>query len=289
MRELTVVGLDADAKNLICESADSAERFRVAVDERLRAGARGDRASFEQDALDIVVTDMLTPKEIQARIRAGATVEQLAAASGSDVARIQRFANPVLLERFRAAELATAAHPILADGPAVGTLLESVTAGFLTRGLTPERLTWDAWRNSDLRWTVQLTWAIGHSENHAHFRYVPGAHGGTITAIDDAASELIDPEFKPPLRPLAPVARLAFDGPAPAPEAQAAAESAPRRAPARKGKAQSTHSAKPAPSTIAADHSEDGTSDSATPQRRGKPAIPAWEDVLLGVRSSGQS
>ena len=39
----------------------------------------------------------------------------------------------------------------------------------------------------------------------------PGAHGGTVTAIDEAASELIDPEFERPLRPVAPVAQLEFE------------------------------------------------------------------------------
>lgn len=159
---------------------------------------------------------MLSPKEIQARIRAGASVEQVAAASGSDIARIRRFAHPVLLERSRAAELATAAHPVLADGPAVLTMQETVAAALVARGLNPDSLTWDAWRNEDSRWTVQLAWKAGRSDNLAHFRFTPGAHGGTATAIDDTAHELINPTFNRPLRPLAPVAHLDFDEPEPA-------------------------------------------------------------------------
>lgn len=116
---------------------------------------------------------MLSPKEIQAKIRAGASVEQVAAASGSDVSRVRRFAHPVLLERYRAAELATAAHPMLADGPAVLTLLETVTAAFVTRGLRHDKLSWDAWRNEDNRWTVQLAWKVGRSDNVAHFCFTP--------------------------------------------------------------------------------------------------------------------
>ena len=49
---------------------------------------------------------------------------------GGDIHRIQRFADPVLLERARAAELATAAHPMLDDGPSVLTLLETVQGEF---------------------------------------------------------------------------------------------------------------------------------------------------------------
>jgi hypothetical protein len=209
-----------------------------------------------QTHIDIEVTNMLSPKEIQARIRAGASVEQLATAAGADIDRVARFAHPVLLERSRAAELATAAHPVLPDGPGVLTLLETVTSSLVARGLNPDQLTWDAWRNEDGRWTVQLGWKAGRSDNLAHFRFCPGAHGGTVTAVDDAASELVDPNFDRPLRPVAPVAQLDFD------------------------------EAEPAPSPPENETTE--TKTEPTRSRRGKPSVPAWEDVLLGVRSSGQ-
>lgn len=254
MRELKVVGLDVDGNHIICESDNPADKFTLRLDDRLRAAVRGDGARVGQTQIEIEVTSMLRPKEIQARIRAGASVEQVAAAAGVDVARVERFAHPVLLERSRAAELATAAHPVLADGPAVLTLLETVTAALVARGLNPDATTWDAWRNEDGRWTVQLAWKAGRSDNLAHFRFVPGAHGGTVTAIDDTASELIDPDFDRPLRPLAPVAQLDFDEPEP-PTAEDTAPEPPSEPP--RG-------------------------------RRGKPPVPAWEDVLLGVRSGGQ-
>ena len=254
MRELKIVGLDLDGKHIICEGDNPADKFRIRVDDRLRAALRGDGARVAQTHIEIEVTNMLSPKEIQARIRAGASVEQLATAAGVDIDRVARFAHPVLLERSRAAELATAAHPVLADGPSVLTLLETVISSLVARGLNPDHTTWDAWRNEDGRWTVQMGWKAGRSDNLAHFRFCPGAHGGTVTAVDDAASELIDPNFDRPLRPVAPVAQLDFDEPAPAPVESATAE------------------AKTEP----------------TRSRRGKPAVPAWEDVLLGVRSSGQ-
>jgi hypothetical protein len=250
MRELKVVGLDVDGKHIICEGDDPSDKFMLSVDEQLRAAIRGDAARVGQTQIEIEVKSLLRPKEIQARIRAGASVEQVAARAGVDVARVERFAHPVLLERSRAAELATAAHPMLADGPAVLTLLESVTSALIARGLNPDTTTWDAWRNEDGRWTVQMAWKAGRSDNVAHFRFVPGAHGGTVTAVDDAASELIDPNFDRPLRPVAPIAQLDFETPPPAP---------------------------PPPPDEVIEH--------PTPTRRGKPPVPAWEDVLLGVRS----
>ena len=250
MRELKLIGIDADGKHVICEGGDPVEQFKLPADDRLRAALRGDTAASDQPQLDIQVFNMLSPKEIQAKIRAGASVEQVATASGSDIARIRRFAHPVLLERYRAAELATAAHPVLTDGPGVLTLLETVSTALVARGLDPDGLSWDAWRNEDGRWTVQLAWKAGRSDNIAHFCFVPGAHGGTVTAVDEGASELIDPNFERPLRPLAKVAHVEFDETARPPVA-----------------------AQPEPPV----HT-----------RRGKPVIPAWEDVLLGVRSGGQ-
>ena len=135
------------------------------------------------------------------------------------------------------------------------TLLESISSALNARGLSSEATTWDAWRNEDGRWVVQMAWQAGLSDNVAHFRFSPGAHGGTVSAIDDAASELIDPDFERPLRPVAPVAQLEFEEqPAPAQAPVEAEPAAPVNA--KRGKA--------------------------------KPVVPAWEDVLLGVRSSGQ-
>jgi hypothetical protein len=256
MREIKVVGLDVDGKRIICESDDPNEKFILRADDRLRAAIRGDKPGASQSQFDAEVPSVLRPKEIQARIRAGASIEQVAEAAGVDVSRVERFAHPVLLERSRAAELATAAHPVLADGPAVLTLLETVTSALIARGLDPDSTNWDAWRNEDGRWTVQMSWKAGMSDNVAHFRFTPGAHGGTVTAFDDAACELIDPDFARPLRPVAPVAQLDFEEPEPPAEVEEQQPEPPKPARTRKAK--------------------------------GKPPVPAWEDVLLGVRSGGQ-
>jgi hypothetical protein len=262
MRELKVVGLDVDGERIICETADGGEKFILRPDDRLRTALSGDRAAANPIRVDAEVPTVLTPKEIQARIRAGASVEQVASSAGVDVSRVERFAHPVLLERSRAAELATAAHPMLADGPAVLTLLETITTALVARGLDPDATTWDAWRNEDGRWTVQLGWKAGRSDNVAHFRFTPGAHGGTATAFDDAAAELIDPEFdRPPLRSVAPVPTLDLSLPTapPLPAPTPAPEAAKAQDPAPKPRA-----------------------------RKRRPEVPGWEDVLLGVRSGTQ-
>ena len=275
MRELTVVGLDVDGKRIICEVSDTGEKFILCSDERLQAAVRGDRVSPRPPQTIDEVPNVLRPKDIQSKIRAGASVEQVASMAGVDIARVERFAHPVLLERSRAAELATAAHPVLADGPAVLTLSEIVTASLVSRGLDPEGTTWDAWRNEDGRWTVQLSWKAGRSDNVAHFRFSPGAHGGTATPFDDAASELIDPNFaRPALRAVAAVNAAATAVSAEAPQAPqpTQATQAPLPLPAPEPLAEPEPPAPPRPPRA----------------RKRKPEVPAWEDVLLGVRSGTQ-
>ncbi|BBZ55962.1 septation protein SepH [Mycolicibacterium phocaicum] len=312
MRELKVVGLDADGKRIICEAPNgstTADKFVLRVDDRLKAAVRGDRAASNQTQIEVEVEvpNSLRPRDIQSRIRAGASVEQLAAASGVSPERIMRFAHPVLLERSRAAELASASHPILPDGPSVLTLLETVTGALISRGLDPEATKWDAWRNEDSRWTVQFGWKAGRSDNVAHFRFSPGAHGGTTTAFDDAATELIDPNYtRPALRSVAPLAQLHFEesvAEIPMPAHQPAPEPAPEPAPAPVVVMTPAPAAPPvpaapvappapepipAPEPAAVVETPEPAGPAARPRKKKKAEIPAWEDVLLGVRANGQ-
>ena len=279
MRELTLIGLGVDGKHIICEGGNPADKFLIRLDDRLRAAVRGDAARPGPVSRDSEVRAVLRPKDIQARIRAGASVQEVADSSGMDISKVERFAHPVLLERERAAELATAAHPVLADGPTVETLLETIKSSLSERGLSAKDTIWDAWRNDDGRWTVRMGWQAGLSENFAHFRVTPGAHGGTVTAIDEAASELIDPEFERPLRPVAPVAQLEFDVPS-APTAPRDETAPPTVLPA------AVPPALAGPATRPAGQQPQPSAGSAKRSGR-KPVVPAWEDVLLGVRSSG--
>ena len=257
---------------MVCEDSEHKEQFVLPADDQLRAAARGDLTRLGQ--IEIELESQLRPRDIQARIRAGATVEQVAAVAGVPASRVERFAYPVLLERSRAAELAQGAHPLRQDGPAVLTLTEIVGDAFTQRGQDLADATWDAWRGEDSRWVVQLRWKTGRSDNKAHWRFHPGAHGGTISALDDPAADLIDPDPTRPLRTVAAVTTITVPAPAPTlaiestPEPTAVvieAKAPPSAAPERP-------EVTPAPTK-------------AQRTRRGHAAVPSWEDVLLGVRS----
>lgn len=268
MRALRVVGLGIDGRTVILEtvaqrSGERRERFTVPADESLHAAVRGDLPRLGQ--IEIELESQMRPREIQARIRAGASVEQVATAAGVPSQRIERFAYPVLLERSRIAQLAQQAHPVRADGPDVRTLEDVVAETFRLRGHDYGAVTWDSWRSESGKWVVALRWRAGRSENRAHWTFHPGAHGGTVTAVDDHATELVDPQSTGPLRTVPTEQEPVVEEPVV--HARAVPDDGP---PYR--------SAQPTPEPS-------GPPQPPKRPRKDRPTIPSWEDVLLGVRS----
>jgi hypothetical protein len=218
MRALRVVGITEGGGefSVVLEDPVRHERYTVPADEQLRAAARGDLTRLGQIAIEL--ESQLRPREIQARIRAGASVEQVAAAAGVPLQKIERFAYPVLLERSRTAEVAQRAHPMRADGPDSRTLGDVVAHTFGLRGQEYADAEWDSWKGEDGKWVVALSWHAGRSDNRAHWTFQPGAHGGTVTAVDEHASDLVEGLPARPLRTVGPVIDIARpEDPAPAP------------------------------------------------------------------------
>ena len=85
MPELRVVAVSNDGTRLVLKAADSTE-YTLPIDERLRAAVRGDRPRLGQ--IEIEVESHLRPRDIQARIRAGASAE--ASSMGAAGSRISR-------------------------------------------------------------------------------------------------------------------------------------------------------------------------------------------------------
>jgi hypothetical protein len=106
----------------------------------------------------------MSPREIQARIRAGASAEQVAAESGLDMARILRYEGPVRAERdymvqqAQRVEVASAlpSHDSYrsAFGDAPATLGEMVAHRVNAFGIDAASLEWDSWRRQDGAWEI---------------------------------------------------------------------------------------------------------------------------------------
>src|SRR3712207_3803178 len=89
MHELRVVGVEEGA---LLVASDSGETYRLRVDEVFHSQVR--RATHDHS-----IDRRLSPKEIQAHIRAGMSADDVAAVTGAPLDYIQRFEGPVLAER----------------------------------------------------------------------------------------------------------------------------------------------------------------------------------------------
>src|SRR3954454_22166566 len=96
MRRARLVGLSPDGRSLII-ATEGGEQLALPADERLRAAVHGDRPRLGQ--LEIEMESALSPRDIQSRIRSGASLEEVAREAGVPIDRVERFATPVLAER----------------------------------------------------------------------------------------------------------------------------------------------------------------------------------------------
>lgn len=116
----------------------------------------------------------LSPRTIQARIRAGATVEEIAAEVGMDEARLRAFAGPVIAEREHMARQAlsgTVRRPGETGVGSVRRLGQLVTEHLQTQGIDADLIIWDARRQPDLRWRVVGTLSADGELRTAEFLF----------------------------------------------------------------------------------------------------------------------
>lgn len=187
MSELTLVGLDEDGEHVVLEGPDG-QRFRVRIDEALRAAVRRDRPQLEQVRADQAG---VPPREIQSRIRAGATAEEVAEETGMPVEIVRRYDGPVLAERQYVAQQAMATRIGHESGaPVLGDL---VTDRLATRDVAPAGITWDAYRLGTSPWTVEVRFDVGGAQRSARWTY--DAADRRVRALDDEARWLSETEL----------------------------------------------------------------------------------------------
>ncbi|WP_125610945.1 septation protein SepH [Specibacter cremeus] len=162
MADLRLVGVHDDGEHLLL-SGPGGEIFTLPIDEALRVAAT--RTPHRLPSRDAAPAGTrLSPREIQAQIRAGASADEVAQLSGLPIEQVRRYEGPVLAERDHIARLArgivvATAVPnhdgyrsAFGDNPA--TLEEMVSHRLLAFGVDRSTLAWDAWRRSDGTWTV---------------------------------------------------------------------------------------------------------------------------------------
>ena len=197
MQELRFVAVSEDGSYAVLAIPGRSGRFMLPIDDRLRAVAKGQFSRLAQ--YEIEVENPLRPKEIQARIRAGETVEEIADAAGIPVERVRWFEGPVLAERGYVAEQAQNASVRRQGDSTPGPRLGEIVGERLTElGADPEDAQWDSRKHSDGSWQVQLAFRAGGRLHIAEWLFDPRRRH--VAPADDNAARLSlpDTELPPP-------------------------------------------------------------------------------------------
>ena len=291
MQDLTPVGLSEDGRRLLLVSP-AGEEFAVPVDTRLRAALRGENARLGQ--LEMKMESALRPRDIQARIRAGESPEDVAAAAQTTVEAIMGFASPVLAERAHVAQTALKASVRRRSGESSSagrTLGEAAELFFGDHKLHDEDVEWDAWRRPDGRWALVATYAVAGRAAHRRVHPRPArplrrgrerrgqdphrraARAGGPAARRRAHGAQPSPELGALPGRAAPGRRRHRAGPRPRPGDRPPSE--PVRAPAADGPRSTPSSTRPRPGADTADADW-----IASPPRRPRPTLPLTEDPM---------
>jgi hypothetical protein len=136
--------------------------------------------------LEIDMESALTPREIQARIRAGESLEDVARTAGMGVEWVEPFAAPVVAEREFIAGQAQS-HPVRRGAETIAhrTLAEVVADRLASRRVDVDTIAWDAWKLEGRRWAVRVDYDSGKAHRDARFVYDAGSRF-SVADNDDA-------------------------------------------------------------------------------------------------------
>jgi hypothetical protein len=283
MQELRLVAVSEDGSYAVLTAPGSGGRFTLRIDDRLRIVARGQFSRLAQ--YEIEVESPLRPKEIQDRIRAGETAEDIADAAGVPIERVRRFEGPVLAERaYRAQEAQRATVRQSGDSGPGRTLGDLVTDGLRASGVDPADAEWDSRKRADGGWQVRLSFSSGSRAHLAEWVYDP--HRKHVAPADDTATRLCQPDAELPL-------------PAPGPRPTARATVTPiasrlgpaadgdQGRPADRARGPGPGHAQPAPdqeeSAPAVPVPRERPARKAAGGRSRRSSVPSWDEIMFGT------
>lgn len=144
----------------------------------------------------------LRPRDIQSRIRAGESAEDVAAAAGTPVEKIMIYAAPVLAEREHMAVRAqdsSVRRRVVGDTGA-RTLGQAVEMMMHEAEADHDTIEWDAWQREDRRWVLIASYESRLRNGIAEFVFDP--RGNYVTTSNDDAKWLVGEELPvaPPVR-----------------------------------------------------------------------------------------
>lgn len=162
MITLELLGLQADGEHLTLNDGEG-NRYSLPITDALRASLRRDVRPTSPE-----ITRSVSPREIQAMIREGMSVEQVCEVSSLPAARVSVLAYPIQAEREHLVRLATAM--VLGREEGSLTVEELITSRLVARGVPSDGISWDATRKSHNPWVLCATFTENGEEHTARWR-----------------------------------------------------------------------------------------------------------------------
>lgn len=271
MTELRLDGKTDDGSHLSLVDTDG-NNYSLRISDTLRATVNQPRLT-SVPAIDAVET--ISVKEIQRRLRAGDSFEQIAREGQTTVDKVERFSGPIMQEREYILE--NARNLIMRkDIHRIDlTFREVVLAKLAARGVDTDEVSWNTWRQPDGTWHIELHYPNRDGNGIATWNFDLSRRA--LDASDDNGAWLIDEEA--PVR--APSTAMIYSEPshpsrleevAPEPEIVRIADLL--NAPEEKAETPRLAVIRETPS--AAD-SQDGITARAK--------VPSWDEIMFGRKS----
>lgn len=188
MTELRLDGKTEDGNHLSLVDGDG-NNYSVRISDTLRATVNQPRLT-SVPAVDAQET--ISVKEIQRRLRAGESFEQIARDGQTTVEKVERFSGPIMQEReyilsnARDLVMRKDAHRIDL------TFGEVVLAKLAPRGVDTDQVSWNTWRQLDGVWHIELHYPNRDGNGVATWNFDLARRA--LHASDDNGAWLIDEE-----------------------------------------------------------------------------------------------
>jgi hypothetical protein len=281
---LRVVGRNQEGTLLFVVDR-AGNRFELPIDTTLRSAlgnsvstptsATPDTTSTAKPAAHLrlaTLTEVPTPREIQTLVRGGASIAEIAERSGLSEEKIDRYAGPILRERFHIAQQALGT--VIRRASSEGAELGSVVAARLTsRGVASDEMEWDSWRRDDGKWTIVLTYPSSGGVQHAH--WVLDNVRRTLTAEDESARWLTGDERSSAEKIATRLEEIA-------PQLPVAKEPLPERPVIEIARLTAVRDSEPAMEEL--DLEKEARPEPRKESGRGRTHVPAWDEIMFGTK-----
>ena len=289
MSDLKLIGRSEDGSELELKDQEGAT-YTLRISDHLRSLVNQPRLVAVSSPND--QTQVVTVKEVQARLRSGESADSLMRTTGWSAEKIEKFSGPIMQERAYIIELALAAN--LTKEKHSPTLATATIAQLSPRGVDMDLVEWNTWRKEDGSWNIILMYPLkdgGQGEANWNFELA----SRTLEAEDDGALWISGEERI--ARPSLPTHGMVFPSETAAPRLVAVREEIETiRITTTPTSTRPTNtletifdSAPHNPSKSASDADEEIPADAKRDGVTKRLKIPSWDDIMFGSKSDNKS